>query len=188
MTWVRGWVILCFAFAGFLAALSYLMPPVRLSHRGLGETVIALSYGPGLALGSYALQTGELSWNCVLASLLPALLILALAIANEIPDYYGDRLVGKRNIVVRIGRQRAARLYGIVTMLSFALIVAGLLTGTYPALFALALLLIPLAWANAARAQEHYDSPPRFRRVIRRAIYLYILVTFLLTIGYVYAK
>ena len=36
---------------------------------------------------------------------------MALAVVNAIPDFHQDRLVGKRNLVVRLGRRRAVWLY-----------------------------------------------------------------------------
>ncbi|KKL99052.1 hypothetical protein LCGC14_1818310, partial [marine sediment metagenome] len=108
---LRGWPVLAFAACGGAIALSYLMPPMSFSYRGLGETVIAIGYGPGLTLGGFYLQTGELSWSAALASTVPALAVFAMALANEVPDWHGDRLVGKRNLIVRIGRRRAAVLY-----------------------------------------------------------------------------
>ena len=99
-----GWPILAFALLGGAAAIFYEAPPIRWSYRGLGETVIALSYGPWMVLGSLYLHTGAVSWGAFLASLVPALLIMALAVVNAIPDFHQDRLVGKRNLVVRLGR------------------------------------------------------------------------------------
>ena len=52
-----GWPILAFALAGGAAAIFYEAPPIRWSYRGLGETVIALSYGPWMVLGSLYLHT-----------------------------------------------------------------------------------------------------------------------------------
>jgi 1,4-dihydroxy-2-naphthoate octaprenyltransferase len=51
-----GWPILVFAIAGGLAAIFYEAPPIRWSYRGLGELVIALSYGPWMVLGSLYLH------------------------------------------------------------------------------------------------------------------------------------
>jgi len=184
LTFQRGLPVLCFAAVGAAAALSYLLPPVYLSYRGFGETVIALSYGPGLALGGFFLQAGRLSWGCAFASLLPAALLFALALANEIPDFYGDRLVGKRNIIVRLGRKRSAQLYGLVTALSFVLLAAGLLTGRFPALLALGFALVPLAWQNVRVALRHYDSPAGFLPVIWGSILLYALINILAIAGY----
>ncbi len=100
-----GWPILAFALLGGAAAIFYEAPPIRWSYRGLGEAVIALSYGPWMVLGSLYLHTNGVSFGAFLASLLPGCLIMALAVANAIPDFHQDRLVGKRNLVVRLGRR-----------------------------------------------------------------------------------
>ena len=102
----EGWPVLVFALLGGAAAIFYEAPPIRWAYRGLGETVIALSYGPAMVLGSLYLQTRTVSCAALWASLVPGLLIMALAVVNAIPDFHQDRLVGKRNLVVRLGRRR----------------------------------------------------------------------------------
>ena len=57
LTLLRGWPILAFALLGGAAAIFYVAPPIRWAYRGLGELVIALSYGPWMVLGSLYLHT-----------------------------------------------------------------------------------------------------------------------------------
>ncbi len=185
LTRLRGWPLLGFALLGVTAALAYLMPPVRLSYRGLGEAVIAISYGPGLTLGSFYLQTGHLSWTCMQASLLPMLLILALSLANEVPDFYGDRLVGKRNLIVRVGRKKGVYLYGTTVVLCFALIAVGVFTGSFPRLLWFGLVLVPLALWNGLLAVRECQTPVRFVGVIRGTMLLYVLINTIAILGYV---
>ncbi|MBI4712837.1 MAG: hypothetical protein HY762_06020 [Planctomycetes bacterium] len=45
LTWRLGWPIIIIASIGFLAALFYLAPPLKLVYRGLGELTIVLAYG-----------------------------------------------------------------------------------------------------------------------------------------------
>ena len=111
LTILRGWPILAFALLGGAAAIFYVAPPIRWAYRGLGELVIALSYGPWMVLGSLYLHTQKLSWQALAVSLVPGCLIMGLAVVNAIPDFHQDRLVGKRNLVVRLGRRRAVFLY-----------------------------------------------------------------------------
>ena len=120
LTWRGGWPILAFAVLGGLAAIFYVAPPIRWAYRGLGETVIALSYGPWMVLGSLYLHTREFSWGALWASLVPGFLIMALAVVNAIPDFHQDRLVGKRNLVVRLGRRRASRVFAVGLATAFA--------------------------------------------------------------------
>ena len=59
-------------------------PPLRWSYRGLGETVIGLSYGPWMVLGSLYLHAGALSWAAFAASLVPGLWVTALAVVQAV--------------------------------------------------------------------------------------------------------
>ncbi|MDK1032265.1 MAG: prenyltransferase [Planctomycetia bacterium] len=174
---VRGWPVMGFALLGGAAALSYLLPPVHLSYRGFGEAVIAVAYGLGLTLGSFYLQTGGFSWQCALAGMVPALLMFAMALANEIPDYYGDRLVGKRNLIVRVGQRRGVLLYALGLGACICVITAGLLLGAFGWPLVVAVLaLVPLAWVLVRSAVRSCESALRFSRVIRGTIVLYIFV------------
>src|SRR5205814_4969255 len=110
----------------------YVRPPVRWVYRGLGETMIALSYGPWMTLGSLTLHTGRFSWGAFAASLVPGLLIGSLAIVNAIPDFYQDRLVGKRNLVVRFGRKNGVYLYLGASSLAIGVIAIGSVLGVFP--------------------------------------------------------
>src|SRR5258708_29326708 len=98
----------------------------------MGETMIALSYGPWMTLGSLYLHTSRFSWGALAASLVPGLLIGSLAVVNAIPDFYQDRLVGKRNLVVRFGRKNGVYLYLAASSLALALIALGAFSGLFP--------------------------------------------------------
>ncbi len=172
----RGWPILVFAACGGAMALSYLMPPIHFSYRGLGETVIAVSYGPGLTLGGFYLQTGRLSLAALVVSLVPGLLMFAMALANEVPDYFGDRLVGKKNLIVRLGARNGVVLYGVVMAFWFVLLVLGLILKIFPLAIGLCFLLLPVVLGNVRYGLKHYDTPALYVRVVRRTILIFIAI------------
>jgi len=171
----RGWPVVAYAGLGGLAAAFYVGPPVRWAYRGLGEAMIALSYGPWMTLGSHWLQTGRWSWPALAASFVPGLLIAALAIANEIPDFYQDRLVGKRNLVVRFGRRAACVLYPSLAALGLALPVVGAAAGFFPKASLATLAGGPFLVASALRARKTCDHPLRFVPAVRAAMLSYLL-------------
>ena len=105
LTLESGVMVIILSFIGFFAAFSYLGPPLKLAYRGSGEIVIALSYGPFMMLGSYYIQTQRMDFTPLFVSIIPALLLFGISILNEVPDYLQDRLVGKRNICVRVGQK-----------------------------------------------------------------------------------
>lgn len=181
---LRGWPIILFAMFGALSAIFYVAPPVQWSYRGLGELMIFLAYGPFMTLGSYYLQTQRIDFDPIVVSLVPGFLIFALALINEVPDYYGDRLVGKRNIVVRMGRRKTVALYAVILSASFAVVGTGLALREFPIPALLIFLALPLAYRNALIAKRHYEYPKLFIPVIRGTICLYTVVISLFTISY----
>ena len=175
LTYRGGWPILGFAVLGGLAAIFYVAPPIRWAYRGLGETVIALSYGPWMVLGSLYLHTRELSWGAFWASLVPGFMIMALAVVNAIPDYHQDRLVGKRNLVVRLGRRRGVWLYLALAAAGLLAVAAGVAAGVFPAACLLALLALPLLVSSARTALFTYESPRQFVPAIRAIVGCYLV-------------
>lgn len=178
-----GWPVLVFAVLGGMAAIFYAAPPIRWAYRGLGELTIGLSYGPWLVLGSVYLQTRTVSWGALWASLVPGLSIMALAVVNAIPDFHQDRLVGKRNLVVRLGRRRAVGLYLSLATASFVVAIAGVGAGVFPAACLASLLAVPLLIASARRAIGTYEIPRQFAAAIRSIVACYLLGVSLFTLG-----
>jgi 1,4-dihydroxy-2-naphthoate octaprenyltransferase len=178
-----GWPILAFALLGGTAAIFYEAPPIRWSYRGLGEAVIALAYGPWMVLGSVYLHTGTLSAAAAGASLVPGLLIMALAVVNAIPDYQQDRLVGKRNLVVRLGRRRAVALYLGLSAAALLVVVVGVALRAFPVGCLAALLAAPLLVASARRARDTFEQPRRFIPAIRSIVACYVVAVGLFALG-----
>ncbi len=176
-----GWPILAFALAGGAAAIFYEAPPIRWSYRGLGELVIALSYGPWMVLGSLYLHTRALSWPAFAASFVPATFIMALAVVNAIPDFHQDRLVGKRNLVVRLGRKPAVWLYLGLACAGFAVIVGGVAAGAFPRLTLVALVGAPFVAASGTCAFRAHSTPREFRPAMQTMVLAYLVVTGLFT-------
>jgi len=182
-----GWPIFAFALLGGAAAIFYEAPPVRWSYRGLGEIVIALAYGPWMVLGSLYLHTKMISGSALLASFVPAFLIMALAVVNAIPDFHQDRLVGKRNLVVRIGRERAVWLYLALGAAGLGVIVAGVANRAFPVACLAALFAFPLLVASGRRAIDTFDAPRRFVPAMRSMVGFYVVAVTLFTVGILFS-
>jgi 1,4-dihydroxy-2-naphthoate octaprenyltransferase len=178
-----GWPIVLYTLLGGAAAVWYVGPPIRWVYRGLGETVIGLSYGPWMVLGSLHLHTHRFSWAALLASLVPGLLIMALATVNNIPDFHQDRLVGKKNLVVRLGRKNGRYLYLAMSALGLLTIPLGVATGLFPKLTLLAAAAgVPL-WIISLRAgASTWDTPRLFMPAIRAIVQCYALTTLLFAV------
>lgn len=142
--------VLWIGVAGLALAYFYHALPVRLSYRGFGELAVAACYGPLIAAGVYLVQRGEITAAVVLPSLPLGLMIAAFLWINEFPDYLGDRAAGKRNLVVRLGRPRASRVFVAIVVVAYAALGLLPLAGASPAI-ALGLAGAPLGLGAARR-------------------------------------
>lgn len=107
------------ALAGIVLAYFYHARPLKLAYRGLGEAAVAFVYGPLICAGTYVVQRGEIPLHVVLAAAPLGLAIGAFLLINEYPDRHADAAAGKRTLVVRMGTQRAARLFTALVAIAF---------------------------------------------------------------------
>lgn len=164
---------------GALAAAFYVGPPLRLVYRGLGEVSIALAYGPAMVLGGAALQGANLlsdGVHLLPLSLVPGFLIMALAVSNAVPDYVQDRLVGKRNLVVRIGPRRGVLLAGALASTGALLLIGCALLGVAPPAAALGAVIACALVARAVRrALPVCERPRKLATATRLFVLAYLL-------------
>lgn len=188
LTLELGVMIIILSFIGFFAAFFYLGPPLKLAYRGFGEIVIALSYGPFMIIGSYYIQAQRMDFTPLFVSIIPALLLFGISILNEVPDYFQDRLVGKRNICVRIGKKNAVRLYGGILALFYVALLIGLFSGRFPPLAWLVLVCLPISLICYSIGIRSYDNPHHFVSAIRCTIIQYVIALSILIMGYIFDR
>jgi 1,4-dihydroxy-2-naphthoate octaprenyltransferase len=111
--------VLFFGLAGMALAWCYHAPPFRLAYRGLGELAVAIAYGPLIVCGTYFVQAGHLSAPLLHVSCALGLHIAAFLWINEFPDSRADLAAGKRNLIVRLGTQRAAFAYVLLIITAY---------------------------------------------------------------------
>lgn len=97
--------------AGLVAGFFYSSTPLRFVKRGIGEVLIGFCYGWLPVATAFYLQTSHFSALVHWMSIPIALSIFNVIFINEFPDYPADVLEGKKNLVVRLGKKRAAPLY-----------------------------------------------------------------------------
>lgn len=146
--------------AAALLSVVYAMPPLQLSYRGLGETAVFLVYGPGIVLAAAAMAEAAITAGIVVASVVLGIFVAVILIANEIPDERPDRSAGKRTLVVRLGRQRAEALIGVLLAAAIAIALLAALVIDEAAWLAGVLVCTPaamLAWRALLRTPA---APP----------------------------
>jgi 1,4-dihydroxy-2-naphthoate octaprenyltransferase len=183
----RGWQLLGLGAIGVVLSLAYTAPPFKLVHRGLGEPVTALGFGPIMTLGAYFVCAKEWSGPALYASLPVAILIALVLYVNQIPDRLGDEAAGKRTLIVRWPPARVAGAYAIAAVVTFVLIAAGPVLGITPWWTLVALVTVPMARTVHRGIRDHYDQPYALMPAMQTNIGLHLATGMLLVVGYVVA-
>jgi len=123
--------VLAFGIAGGLLGLTYSLPGLRLSGRGLGEAAIAAAFGILPVTGAAWLQTGSLDAEAVLLAVPVSSWVAAIILANEIPDAPSDGVTGKRTLAVRLGA-RTPLLHSLFQVAAFAALATMAARGLLP--------------------------------------------------------
>lgn len=157
----KGWPVFWLGLVGVFCAVGYVHPRINLSRRGLGELAVGIGFGPIMLSGVYYVQAGRVDWDILLIGAVMGLLAASVLWINEIPDYEADSRVGKTNWVVRVGKQRASRIY--VFLLSLVYVFSAFLVWTHilPADGWMVFLTAPLAVRAGAVALKNYDRVER---------------------------
>ena len=176
-----GWELLAVGAASILAGVLYTGGPRPYGYEGLGELFVFGFFGIVAVTGSYYVQTEELSWLALGLSVPVGLLAAAILVVNNIRDLDTDRRAGKRTLAVRLGRDRARRLFVLTVTLPFAIVVALAVIETRPELL-LALLPAPLVLPLVRTVSSRTDGPS-LNRALARCGALLALFSLLLSAG-----
>jgi 1,4-dihydroxy-2-naphthoate octaprenyltransferase len=183
----RGLGLLAIGALGVALSLAYAAPPLRLVHRGLGEPVTALGFGPVMAVGTYFSSSGRWSWQAVLISIPVGILIALVLYVNQVPDRAGDAVVGKRTLVVRWTPGQVRTGYLVAVGIAFASIVGLAASGVTPRSTLIALAALPLVRPVWRGLGAHYDDPYALIPAMQANIALHFVTGVLLVLGYVIA-
>ena len=160
---VSHWSILIFTVSGALTIVLY--TPL-LSRLMLGELFSGLTLGTFVVIGTFIAMTatpgmslaGILTSDLILISIPPGILTSLLLLINEFPDVEADRKGGRKHLVIRFGRQKAAYIYAFGVFLTFGIIIFLPFLGMTSKWIYLALIPLPLALNASFLAIRHNDD------------------------------
>jgi len=152
----RGVFVLLLLAFGFFCAFFYTAPPIKFGYRGVGEITQLLCFGPGIGFGAYYVQAQRISWEAFWGTLPFGVMLFSMITINEIPDYFEDRKGGKRNLVVRLGREKGVWLFVVSLFVAYAAMVVGVILGKIPALGLISLMTLPIAYRTISILRASY--------------------------------
>jgi 1,4-dihydroxy-2-naphthoate polyprenyltransferase len=179
----RNIPLLAIGLLGVFCAYFYTGTPLRLGYKGFAEILNGVSFGPIVAMGAYAVQAPLWSTPAFLASFPPGVLLAALLMINEFPDHDADKAVGKKTIVVLLGKRKALHVYHASMLFSFLWVTAFVIAGVFPVWALLALLSAPLAVRAFMVSRKNYGDDRKIVAANRDTFLLHLAFNILFALG-----
>ncbi|AOY60391.1 MULTISPECIES: prenyltransferase [Desulfococcus] len=185
---VSHWSILIVALTG---ALSIVLYTPLFQRMMVGEFFAGLTLGSLVVVGTYIAMTARpgtalaqvLPPGVLLISVPPGILTFLLLLINEFPDIEADRKGGRRHLVTRFGRQKAAYIYAIGLGLTFATITALPFLGAASKWILLALIPLPLAFDTGFTAIRHHGDRNRIVHAMGKNVLIVLGTDLLMAVG-----
>ncbi|OGW92665.1 MAG: 1,4-dihydroxy-2-naphthoate octaprenyltransferase [Omnitrophica bacterium RIFCSPLOWO2_12_FULL_45_13] len=151
-------VILIIGIIGVFLGIFYTARPFRIGYGSFGELAVGVGFGPLMVMGAYYTQAKKMPLEALLISIPVGILIALVLFINEFPDYAGDKAVGKKTLVVILGKRRAVILYHL--LLAGAYICALLLVvfKYLPNTCLIVFLSLPLAFKAFMISRKNFDK------------------------------
>jgi 1,4-dihydroxy-2-naphthoate octaprenyltransferase len=111
-------------------------------YRGLGEVSVFIFFGLVATVGSFYVQTESITLMSFIVAIPMGAISCAILTVNNIRDLDKDHVAGKRTVAVRIGDERARRIYVSLLILAHIAAIATFIPATL-----LTLLAAPLTFS-----------------------------------------
>ncbi len=183
-----GNILLIIGIIGVFLAFFYTADPVRIGYTGFGEIAVGLGFGPVMVLGSYFVQAKQLTLVPFLASIPVAILIALVLFINEFPDYEADKAGNKKTLVVILGKQKAIKIYYILSSFIYVWVIIGVMLKVYPYYALLVFVTLPLFFKAIKVAKLHYDKIQELLPANAATIGLHLTIGILLSVSYLIDK
>ena len=108
---LTSWWLIAVGAAAIGAAWYYTGGVSPYGYKGLGEISVFIFFGLVATMGSYFVQTNEITWQAFLVAIPMGSLSCSLLALNNIRDRAKDELVGKKTLAVHLGDKGSRRLF-----------------------------------------------------------------------------
>jgi 1,4-dihydroxy-2-naphthoate octaprenyltransferase len=116
-----SWWLIAVGLLSIAAAWGYTGGKNPYGYLGLGEIFVFIFFGLVATVGTFYVQTDEITAQSILAGTIVGFLACAILVINNIRDRAKDEVVGKRTLAVRIGDRRSRLLFSALVVAPYLL-------------------------------------------------------------------
>jgi 1,4-dihydroxy-2-naphthoate octaprenyltransferase len=179
---VWGWGILPLGLLGIITIVAY--SPWITKQPFLCLIAPGLGFGPFMVMGTHFVLTGRYDGVSLLASLVSGFLVSNLLLLNQFPDVEADAAVKRRHIPIIMGRPAGARLYAVLALAAYLVIIMACIIGDAPAFALIALIPLPLALHTIKGVTQYADEIDQLVPYLSKNVMYTLATPLLLGIGF----
>ena len=113
---LSSWWLIAIGAAAILAAWGYTGGKNPYGYLGLGELFVFIFFGVVATVGSFFVQSGEITLDSILISIPMGTFSCALLAINNIRDRVLDEPSGKRTLAVRLGDKNSRKFFNLLIL------------------------------------------------------------------------
>ncbi len=145
LVYISTWVTLLIGIMSILAGIAYTAGPYPLAYNGLGDIFVFIFFGFVGTVGTYYVQTVEITPLVLWASIPVGALITNILVVNNYRDIEEDASTGKITLAVKLGKRLTRIQYLTFTVVSYLILFVVYFTYKESLFVFLPLLSLPLA-------------------------------------------
>ncbi len=167
-----------------VAAFSAYFYTTHICKVPVGEIVTGMNFGPLAVLGSYFVQTATYSFEALIASIIPGLLVGNLLLLNQFPDVEKDSMVGRKHLVIVLGRRKASYLFSSIIILTYLWLILSIMFNVLPSTTVIGLATIPLGFKSIKVSLTSYEDMQGLIPAMASNVMNTLLTPALVSVGY----
>jgi 1,4-dihydroxy-2-naphthoate octaprenyltransferase len=152
------------------AIISIYFYSTNIVNAGLGELFVAIK-GCMIVLGSYYIQSDSIELTSVYVGVIIGLLSALVLLVTSFPDYEADKKSGRRTLIIVLGKENSVRIFIMIIVTTYAMIIGGSIFKVLPIFSTIALLSIPFAIKAVRKLRRFNDSDELVSSMANSIIY-----------------
>jgi len=148
--------IIIAAILGF-AIVSIYFYSTKIVDSGLAEFFVAVK-GAMIVLGTFFIQSDQITLEPILGGIVVGTLSSLVLFIASFPDHDADKSKGRKTLVIVLGKQKATIFFWAFPVISYSVIVFGVVFEVFPMLSLITFASIPLMVQGGFGLKRNYDS------------------------------
>lgn len=142
------------------AILSIYFYSTKIVDSGLAEFFVAVK-GTMIVIGTSFIQSNQITVESILSGIIVGALSALVLFITSFPDHDADKSRGRKTLVIAVGKTNAISLFWIFPLISYSIILFGVITSVFPIFSLITLLSTPIvvkAWFELRRNFNSIDE------------------------------